>query len=150
VTGTDEDFRSEIYELARKAREELATRRAASAKTARARRLRWIAAIGGGLIAAEVGMLALQLSRAERDPDSGRAPQHRLASDPTCRGVRYRTFRALLSYRREHGRWPHSLAELLGRELRELPTDPATGLPLRYSSDGQRIVLQCPSPPGLR
>jgi hypothetical protein len=46
---------------------------------------------------------------------------------------------------RDHGHPPASFAEMLGKYIDKLPTDPVTGSRLLYSTDGvQRFELQCP------
>jgi hypothetical protein len=44
-------------------------------------------------------------------------------------------------YRREHGRWPDGLADLKGKFLRDVPTDPFDGKPLRYRPDAEGVIV---------
>jgi hypothetical protein len=48
---------------------------------------------------------------------------------------------AVERYRRRHGRWPESLAELKDEFLREVPLDPFDGQPLRYRKDGAGVIV---------
>jgi hypothetical protein len=51
-------------------------------------------------------------------------------------------------YRREHQHWPDGLAALVPRFLREVPTDPYDGAPLRYKRLGDGIVIYALGPNG--
>jgi len=48
---------------------------------------------------------------------------------------------AVERYRREHGRWPDSLAELVPNYLQQLYTDPYDGKPLRYRRNSDGVVI---------
>jgi hypothetical protein len=51
-------------------------------------------------------------------------------------------------YRLKHGRWPEALADLKGEFLRDVPTDPFDGKPLRYRRDGEGVVVYSVGPDG--
>jgi hypothetical protein len=48
---------------------------------------------------------------------------------------------AVERYRREHGRWPDSLAELVPTKLPQVYTDPYDGKPLRYRRNKDGVVI---------
>jgi hypothetical protein len=48
---------------------------------------------------------------------------------------------AVERYRREHGRWPNTLAELLPDKLAAIPVDPYDGQPLRYRRNSDGVVI---------
>jgi hypothetical protein len=48
---------------------------------------------------------------------------------------------ALEQYRRKQGRWPDRLDDLCPDLLREVPTDPFDGKPLRYRKDDQGVIV---------
>ncbi|QDT88416.1 DUF1700 domain-containing protein [Gimesia algae] len=50
-------------------------------------------------------------------------------------------------YRREHGRYPESLQELVPDYFSEIPVDPQTGKPLRYQIKEGRPVVEAPNLP---
>lgn len=54
---------------------------------------------------------------------------------------------ALTRYRREHGRWPLSLGELVPKYLQTVPVDPYTGEGLLYELSGDRVTIRCGAEP---
>jgi hypothetical protein len=64
-----------------------------------------------------------------------------------CRAELYRTYRGIVEYARENGTPPRSLEELVGKYTSRLPTNPATGAPLAYSTDGKGFRLRCGANP---
>ena len=46
---------------------------------------------------------------------------------------------AAIAYRKQHGEFPADLNELVGHGLKEVPTDPFDGKPMRYDTVGYRI-----------
>jgi hypothetical protein len=48
---------------------------------------------------------------------------------------------AVERYRREHGRWPSSLAELVPDKLPHIYIDPYDGQPLRYRRNKEGVVI---------
>jgi type II secretory pathway pseudopilin PulG len=48
---------------------------------------------------------------------------------------------ALERYRLAHGRWPDSLAALVPEFLREVPTDPYDGAPLRFRRLVDQVIV---------
>src|SRR5262249_11843362 len=55
---------------------------------------------------------------------------------------------ALERYRRDHGRWPESLARLAPHYLRSMPSDPYDGQPLRYRRLDDGVVVYSVGPDG--
>jgi hypothetical protein len=51
-------------------------------------------------------------------------------------------------YRRAKGRWPETLDDLKGEYLREVPSDPFDGRPLRYRKDDEGVVVYSVGPDG--
>jgi hypothetical protein len=49
-------------------------------------------------------------------------------------------------YRLAHGGWPQDLAQLVPTYLREVPTDPYDGQPLRYRQTADGVVLYSVGP----
>ena len=141
------EFRTEIDDLARSAEREWAEREKGivGRGPGERRRLTGILWAGGLLIALEAGFLVFQLAVNERAPAEHEKP-HPLQSVQTCAGERYRTFRALVSYRREFGHWPDTLAEIVGPYAPKLPADPETGIPLEYERTGETFSLTCAKP----
>jgi len=48
---------------------------------------------------------------------------------------------AVIRYQRQHGQWPESLDKLVGTFLKNVPTDPFDGQPLRYQLRGDGFVI---------
>jgi hypothetical protein len=53
---------------------------------------------------------------------------------------------ALERYRREHGRWPETLGELVPGKLEQVYTDPYDGKPLRYRRTSDGVVIYSVGP----
>jgi ABC-type transport system involved in multi-copper enzyme maturation permease subunit len=53
---------------------------------------------------------------------------------------------AVERFRREHGRWPNSLAELVPSKLPKIYTDPYDGQPLRYRKNKEGVVIYSVGP----
>jgi hypothetical protein len=53
---------------------------------------------------------------------------------------------AVERYRRQHGRWPESLTELVPAQLSQLPLDPFDGQPIRYRRLTDGVVIYCLGP----
>jgi ABC-type transport system involved in multi-copper enzyme maturation permease subunit len=56
---------------------------------------------------------------------------------------------ALERYRRQHGRWPDTLTELVPAYLEQIPVDPFDGQPLRWSRKQGHIVIYSIGPDGV-
>jgi ABC-type transport system involved in multi-copper enzyme maturation permease subunit len=53
---------------------------------------------------------------------------------------------AIERYRRQHGRWPDSLAELVPDKLAAIPADPYDGQPLRYRRNSDGVIIYSVGP----
>jgi len=139
-----DDFRSEIAALATSAEHEIAEKRQAvkalAPKPSRVSAILWI---GGLLVLLEAGVLVTQLALRDAPVAKGVRKPSPLLVEQSCGGERYRTFQALVAFRKEFGNWPETLGELVGTRIVKLPVDPATGLPLVYESDGSSFTLSC-------
>jgi hypothetical protein len=146
VTPTG-DFRTQFAELAESAHRELLEKRENARARAVPKRISRILWIGGTLIFLQLGLLAIQLlHRSHIVAEKGALRPHPLLVASDCNGVKYRTYGAMQTYRRDRGEWPRSLGELVDLHyLVETPIDPATGTPLRYARIGPGFALDCPS-----
>jgi hypothetical protein len=139
----DLEVRRAIRNLAKQARkEELEAEKQARRRTQR-RPMSIVIRVGLVLIAIQISLFAYLYTTGRRAPQADQAIKKPAATN--CETVRHRTYWKVVAYMRDHGHPPASFAEMLGKYIDKLPTDPVTGSRLLYSTDGvQRFELQCP------
>jgi type VI protein secretion system component VasF len=146
-----DDFRREIAELAKTARDEIRQQQEeTAARKERKRKVHPVILVGLVLLLFEVVSLAV-LAYMHRSEISAytHAKQSKLISQDDCRAALYRTYRALVVYKKDNGRFPNELADLVSKNLLDrIPVDPASKLPLVYGSTGERFKLTCPKDTG--
>ena len=72
------------------------------------------------------------------------APPRSLFAPGTCNAIVFDTYWKVVHYIKDVDHPPASLNDLVPKYLDKLPSDPVTGEPLEYSSDGSRFNLNCP------
>jgi hypothetical protein len=139
------EFRNAIDELAKQAREQDLLLEEEAKRRAAPRPFQKFVLVGVGLIVVQAALFAYLYHRRSAEITKKPVVTKPLLPDSTCNAALYRTYWKVVSYMRDEGRPPESLELLLGKYLDKLPLDPATGQPLRYSTDGQRFDLSCPA-----
>jgi hypothetical protein len=141
------EFRDTIRDLAKQAREgDLKAEEEARRRNQR-RPIHTFFRVGIALIVVQVALFAYLYTTGQRNPAAPEVTQKPPAKN--CETVRHRTFWKVVAYVRDEGHPPASLDQMLGKYLDKLPTDPATGQRLGYSTDGaQHFELKCPGSAG--
>jgi hypothetical protein len=140
------DFEIEIDRLAAAARQENDQRGKSRGGRGDGRRPSWLILVGLGLVALEAGSLGIFYMLRMREVSTQRPPQPKIATQRDCAGEVHRAYWKIVSYVRDRGRPPASLAELVPDYVPKPPADPKTGSPLEYSTDGTHFAVRCAGP----
>jgi len=141
------EFRDAIQDLAKQARED--DKRADDEMRRRfsAKPISRFIRVGFALIVVQLAVYVyLTATREVPHP-----PKAEVTEKPAkdCSTVARRTSWKIVAYLNDVGHPPETLEVMLGKYLHKLPTDPVTGKPLVYSTDGKRFDLHC-APAGAR
>ncbi len=137
------EFRDAIVELAKQARDEDLRAEAEVRKRLTKQPFKQFVRVGLGLIVLE---LLLYGYLSQRRPEAAKAAVHKsLFPETTCNAVLHKTYWKVVAYLRDQGHPPKDFQQMLGKYLEKLPTDPASGKQLLYTTDGeQRFDVRCP------
>lgn len=139
----DSDFREAIRDLAKQAREEDLKAEDEARRRSQRRPFPTFVRVGLSLIVVQAVLFAYLYTTGHRHPQTKQQVEKPPAKN--CETVRHRTYWKVVAYMRDEGHPPASFEQMLGKYIDKLPTDPATGKTLLYSTDGvQRFELRCP------
>lgn len=106
------------------------------------------AIIAGGsiLIIAQGGLLAyLTYGRKETVLPAKAGVERPILPANSCAAVVNKTYWRILAFKKDKGRLPARLDDLLGKYIETIPADPVSGKTLAYSVEGDRFTLRCPT-----
>ena len=99
--------------------------------------------VGAALVVLELVLLGVMYGRRHQQVTATARPNSPVFADD-CAAVAYKTYWKIAAYIRDQGRAPTTLNDLVGKYVEKLPTDPKSGKPLAYSTDGSRFDVHCP------
>ena len=140
---TSADFNTAISELAAQARKEDQQAVEDARKRAKATSFRKFVRFGVALIVVQLVCLGFLYLRA-RPPQTATPQRANVVIRNDCPGTAYRTYWKVVQYMKDHGQPPANLGELIGKYVDKPPTDPVSGKPLRYTTDGKNFTVRCP------
>jgi hypothetical protein len=135
------DFSNAIHRLARQARREDLRAEEELRKRSERRPIQRLIRVGLVLIALQ-GMLFAYLY-ARQKPAMTTSASVAPAPPKTCHAAINRAYWKVVAYVSDHGHPPQKLEDLMDSYTEQLPSDPVTGKPLVYSTDGDRFTLRC-------
>jgi len=135
-------FDDAVHRLTEQARQE--DREAAAARKRAAKRpfTRFVR-IGALLIVAQLLLLAF-LYYKQGSTMVARKEIGSILPANSCGAVVNGTYWTIVAYVRAEGHPPARLEELVPKYIEKTPSDPGTGKPLSYSTDGSRFQVRCP------
>ena len=71
-------------------------------------------------------------------------PPNRLLPETECPAEAYRTYWQVVAFLKDKGHPPAALGELIPDYAHKIPSDPKTGKPLDYRTDGKHFTVRCP------
>jgi hypothetical protein len=135
-------FDDAIHRLTEQAQQE--DRHAAEARKRAARRpFNRFVRIGALLIVAQASFLAF-LYYKQGSTVAARKEIESILPTNSCSAVVNSTYWKIVAYLRTEGHPPGRLDDLVPKYLDKSPSDPGTGKPLSYSTDGTRFQVRCP------
>jgi hypothetical protein len=135
-------FDDAVNRLTEQARQE--DRQAAEARKRAARRpfTRFVR-IGALLIVAQASLFAYLYSK-QSSTVATRKEIGSILPANSCSAVVNSTYWKIVAYMRAEGHPPRQLEDLVPKYLEKTPSDPGTGKPLSYSTDGSHFQVRCP------
>lgn len=133
----------EIGKLAKQARDEDLRAAEELRKRSARRPIRKFIRIGSALIALEAALFVYLYTR-----QKPAAPPPVISVEPpkNCSGAVNRAYWQVVAFLSQEGHPPANLDELLPKYAAKLPSDPFSGKPLEYATDGTHFTLRCPGP----
>ena len=136
-----EEYRDAIHRLSKQAQREDQQAEEARQRAARRPFSRFVK-IGALLIVAQLVLLTALYLRQEAV-----TAQRQIGSilpANSCNAAVNKTYWTIVAFVRAEGHPPAGLDDLVPKYLDKLPSDPVTGKPLSYSTDGTRFQVRCP------
>jgi len=144
VSNEPGEFRDEIEYLSDRAAAERAHVAERSKPVPQRSAIRTFIWIGVFLVVMQAGLFAYLSLNEEKGPPAVTIAQNPLLVRQDCEGEKYRTYRKIAQYMRQHGSAPESLDVLVGTVFPTYPVDPNSNQRLKYSKVGNGFRLECP------